>query len=1221
MASSRRTFLKSMIAVAGVVMNGLRGLAEFSSKHTGAAAATEAGPESAEEYTRGLGVYPGDPNEHFGPSLAPAGTDYRNLALLRPAYHSSSYDYNLTAQLVTDGVKDTHLPSWVVTDAYMTHTADLNPGGDGSRGLLPKHEREFFLDENPVQTVDIEGPEPWVLVQLGGGASVPEIDRVDVVVVTPRDLKPENMIVTVLVSADGREWEEAGHARNPAPASAAIIPSSFALPESVFAPSISLSQVSQIRFYRIRFKADNVRRWRVSEVAFFRQDRKVKIGGPHNFTSAWMSAGLGEEWVYVDLGASCEFDRVALYWIKRAAEGSLQVSDDVQNWKDIQTLPAGTDLTDDMKLAGPVRGRYVRVLMKRPSSPDGYILSEFEVYGRGGLVAQPKPAPAPRADGRLDLAGGAWRVQRDSLVNAEGETLAQPGFQDSDWIVATVPGTVLSSYVNVGAVPEPNYGENQMYISDSFFYADFWYRNEFVAPPVGKGQHAWLNFNGINWKAEVFLNGSKLGRIEGAFTRGRFDVTGRLLPGRSNALAVRILKHDHPGSVKTRTLEATYTNGGALGMDSPTFQASLGWDWMPCVRGRNTGMWDDVFLTLSGPVTIENPFVSTALPLPDTSSADVSVEVSLTNHELKAVAGVLRGRFGDVAFEQPVKIPASSTRAVKLDPLTHPVLRLNHPKLWWPVGYGEPNLYDVELKFETPDRKISDAKTFQVGVRQLAYSEAGSALKLWINGRRIVPLGGHTSFSEALLRYRGREYDTLLRYHRGMNFHVLRNWVGQVAGDEFLAACDRHGILLWQEFWLANPWDGPNPADNGMFLENAKDSVLRNRNHPCILLYCARNEGFPPKEIEDGLRKILTELHPGIHFILSSADVVVSGHGPYMSMPRRFYFEHRATPKFHSEIAQVSVPTIESVRTMMPEETLWPPNEMWGLHDFCANGAQHCDLYMKMIDAFYGGASSVDEWVSLAQFVNYEGCRAMFEAQAKNRMGVLLWACGPAWPSFVWQTHDYYLEPSASYFGCKKGAESLHILWNPATESIDVVNHCAGNAQGLTARVEVFNMDGVKKWEKTTSLDIVEDSISSCFKMEYPSGLTPVHFLHLTLSHKGVPISLNSYMRSTEEDNFRAIRTLPKVRVEAGTHAEREGNHWRLTTELHNVSSHPALMVRLKAVREESGDRILPAFYGDNYMTLMPGERRTIQTELKHADTRGENPKIVIEGFNVGEVI
>lgn len=254
-----------------------------------------------------------------------------------------------------------------------------------------------------------------------------------------------------------------------------------------------------------------------------------------------------------------------------------------------------------------------------------------------------------------------------------------------------------------------------------------------------------------------------------------------------------------------------------------------------------------------------------------------------------------------------------------------------------------------------------------------------------------------------------------------MNFHVLRNWTGQVAGDEFLKACDRYGILLWQEFWLANPWDGPNPLDHTMFLENAKDRVLRDRNHPCLLLYCARNEGFPPKPIEDGLRKILTELHPGIHYILSSADVVVSGHGPYMSMPRRFYFQNRETPKFHSEIGQVSVPTIESVRAMMPEESLWPPNEMWGLHDYCTDGNQHCNLHLKMIERFFGSASNVDEWVSLAQFVNYEGCRAMFEAQAKNRMGVLLWACGPGWPSFVWQSHDYYLEPSASYFGCKKG--------------------------------------------------------------------------------------------------------------------------------------------------------------------------------------------------------
>ena len=179
------------------------------------------------------------------------------------------------------------------------------------------------------------------------------------------------------------------------------------------------------------------------------------------------------------------------------------------NWTTLQALPPSAGKVDDIRLAQPAHGRYVRVLMTKPGSPDGYALSEMEVWGRGGPVPQPKPSPGVRADGRLDLAGGAWRLQRDSLVVADGAALSKLGFNDDDWMIATVPGTVLASYYNAGAVPDPNFGDNQAMISDSFFYADFWYRNEFTAPATLAGRHVWLNFDGINWKADVFLNGTR----------------------------------------------------------------------------------------------------------------------------------------------------------------------------------------------------------------------------------------------------------------------------------------------------------------------------------------------------------------------------------------------------------------------------------------------------------------------------------------------------------------------------------------------------------------------------------------------------------------------------------------------------------------------------------------------------------------------------------------
>jgi hypothetical protein len=1176
--------------------------------------ATAAGPAADEVYTRGVGIYPGDPGENFAPSLTPDASTYRNLALHRPAYQSSCYDYNLTAQLITDGIKDAHRPNWVATS--LSHS-----------GVLPKEEREYFLDHNPITSVELRGPQAWVQVELGGSSSVPEIDRVEVLFMGPEEVKPESLSVAVSVSADGRKWEEAGTLTNPALESLAGYPIGYPESRRLYNPSISLGAVSQNRFYRVEIKALEsplpayALQWQVAEVAFYRQNERVEVGGPYSFTSAWMSAGLGEEWVYVDLGARCEFNRVVLSWIARAAEGSVQVSDDAQSWRDIQRLPDSTENTDDLRLTAPAQGRYVRVLMQRPTSADGYILSEMEVYGRGGPVPQSKPASSPQPDGRLDLAGGAWRLRRDSLVQAGGEALSKAGFADQDWIVATVPGTVLSSYLNVGAIPDPNYGENQLLISDTFFYADFWYRNEFTAPELTAGQRAWLNFDGINWKADVYLNGEKLGRIEGGFMCGRFDVTGRLLAGGKNALAVRIQKNDTPGSTKQKTYTNPGKNGGALGYDNPTYHASIGWDWIPTIRGRDTGIWGNVFLSVSGPVTLANPFVATTLPLPDTHQADVKVEVELMNHSPRPVTGTLRGRLGEVEFEQRITIDASATRMAKFDPSTTPGLRIQNPQLWWPVGYGDPRLYPVEMSFQVrKQKKPSDSLAFQTGLRQMTYSEEGGALKIWINGRRFIARGGNWGFSESMLRYRRREYDAAVRYHREMNFTMIRNWVGQIGDEALIAACDRHGVMVWQEFWLANPYDGPDPADDALFMRNANDSVLRFRNHPSIGLYCGRNEGNPPKPLDDGIRKVLAEKHPGLHYISNSAEGVVGGGGPYMAMPLSFYFTVGAHKKFHSEMGMPNIPPIESVRAMMPESALWPQGLEWGLHDFCLGGAQGGETFNKMIEFNYGGANSAEEWVRLAQFVNYEGYRAMFEGQSKYRMGLLLWMSHPCWPSFVWQTYDYYFEPTAAYFGCKKGCEPLHIQWNPVTESIEVVNQSGGNAAGLAARVEVFNLDGTKQWEKSATVDSSEDSMVSCIPMEYPAGLTPLHFLKLSLTREGNVVSTNFYMRGPTEGNYRAIRELPKVDLEAHTRTVRQATRWVLTTDLYNPANRPALMVRLKVVREATGDRILPAIYSDNYIALMPGERRTILTELEHTDTRGEPPSITVDGFNVGRV-
>ncbi len=885
------------------------------------------------------------------------------------------------------------------------------------------------------------------------------------------------------------------------------------------------------------------------------------------------------------------------------------------NWKDIAALPSGDELNEDIKLDKQAKGRYVRVLMTKPASDKNYILSEMQVFGKGGLIPKPKPNPSIKGN-KLYLSGGNWRIQRASEVASTGEQISEPGFKNDDWIAATVPGTALVSYWNVGALPDPNYGENQLMISESFFNSDFWYRDEIEIPSSFKGEKMFLNFDGINWKANIFVNGKKAGRIEGAFIRGIFDVTGLIVPGQKNAIAVRIEKNANIGVIKEQTALSPDKNGGILGADNPTFHASIGWDWIPTIRGRNAGIWNDVYLSTNGPVTLKDPFVNTALPLPDTTSADISIEVTVQNHSTEAVTGKLEAKYGDLKFEKEVSLAGSESKVVKFDPTSVPSLHIINPKLWWPNGYGKPNLYNVEINFTT-GAGISDRCDFKSGIREMAYDDTDGVLKIYINGRRFIGRGGNWGFPESNLEYRGREYDAAVAYHADMNFTMIRNWVGQTGDDEFYEACDRHGIMVWQDFWLANPADGPNPDDPNMFMKNAYDVVRRIRNHPSIAIYVGRNEGNPPEVIDTALVAMVRKIHPGLHYIPNSASGTVSGGGPYNALPVRDYFLLYGWNKLHSERGMPNVMTFESLKRTLPDSALWPQNSQWGIHDYCLEGAQRASSFNEIIEKGFGQSRDARQFTELAQWINYNGYRGMFEGRSITRKGLLLWMSHPAWPSMVWQTYDYYLEPTAAYFGCKKASEPIHIQWNPVFDSIEVVNYNAKDRTGLTAKAEIINMDGSIQWEKETNLDCKEDFTFACFKLEFPKTLSPVHFIRLTLTENKKVISDNFYWRGVDDGNYQALNEMPVVSLQENTSVSQSGEEWTVTTTLKNTTSTPVLMVRLKVVGKNSGERILPVFYSDNYVSLMPGEMKTIVMRMKNEDTRGEKPSVVVSGFNL----
>ena len=1137
---------------------------------------------TAQVMNRPIGQYPGNPSEYYGPKLVQDnGYGSRNIALYRTVYQSSSWDFNLTSQLLTDGIYDKVTPAWLNVT-----TPD---------GALPPHKREACIDGNEWTSNIVMGADTWLQYDWQGMNI--DIDEVEMVCsMAYREEAPQGFKIRLLTSKDGKKWKVAdewkGDSLPGEPSWNRVHSDPNKNSGDDLLPTRKIDHTFKLNgkpfsHMKLEMVTPSAVHWTFTELKM-RKDGKRATGilPATHFVSAWRSLGSQGEWVSIDLGAQCHFDKVVLYWFDQSTEGVIQVSDDQVNWKPVSRFTKKTGKNHRQEIAiGQQTGRFVRLSFE--GQP---LLSEVEVMSNGGMNVQ-APAEGGWQDGKWLLNGGDWQLTRASHPDAKP-------------LVATVPATVLSSYVNAGALPDMNHDDNLMLASESFFNGDFIYKRSFDVPREMQGKRVFLNFDGINWKAEVTLNGTNLGRIEGAFKRGKFDITPYLKPF-DNKLQVLIIANANPGGVKVKTEKNTDFNGGILGADNPTFHATIGWDWISAIRGRDIGIWDDVYLTASSDVTVSDPIVTTTLAESDTL-ATMTPAVMLTNHSEQAVTGTLHGHIGEICFEKQVTLAAGETMEATFSPNEFPQLKEQRMRLWWPNGYGEPYLYDAGYSFMV-DGIQSDAVDFKAGIREVKTVDKDTKLRIYINNRRLIPLGGNWAFSENNLNYRGREFDAAVRHHKEMNYNMIRNWVGMTGDKEFYEACDRYGIMVWQDFWLANPADGPDPDNEAMFMDNARDFVLKIRNHPSIGIYCGRNEGYPPKTIDDGLRNTVATLHPGLDYISSSADDGVSGHGPYWAISAKEYFE-KQTGKLHTERGMPNVMTIEGLSRTLDAEHLWPQNLSWGRHDYTMEGAQRGATFNQMIAENFGEPTSAHEFCDWAQWINYEGYRAMYESGSKDRMGLLIWMSHPCWPSMVWQTYDYYLEPTAAYYGVKHACEPLYVQWNPSTNHVEVVNRSAGHQKG-TAKASIIDLNGKTLWEQTMDYICDEDMTLEMMQVDVPQEIAGAYFLRLTLiDNKGVVRSTNDYVNTTVENDRTSLHDLRRAQMTATA----SGKGVTLT----NTGQVPAVMLRLN-LKGDDGEQILPVIYSDNYLHLMPGESRTIDIEWKNEDARGCKPVVEISGTNV----
>jgi len=891
-------------------------------------------------------------------------------------------------------------------------------------------------------------------------------------------------------------------------------------------------------------------------------------------------------------------------------------------------------------------------------------------------AAVPSAAPPEQA---LTPAGpntwtvGAWRLVESGRLHASQAQISQAGFDDGAWYPAVVPGTVLTTLIARGVYPDPYYGLNNLAIPESLARQDYWYRTTFDAPPDLQNRQLTLTFKGINYDAVVWINGRRAGRIRGAFVRGVFDVTSQIKPGQKNVIAVRVSPPPHPGIPHEESIAAgPGENGGNLAIDGPTFVASEGWDWIPGIRDRNTGIWQPVELHASGRIKLLDPHVITDLPLPRTDEASVSISVPVLNLHTTATAATVEARFEGVAVRKSLQLPPGRSQ------VDFSQLRVHNPRLWWPNGYGSPELYTLTLTV-SDDGRESDARSLRFGIRKLTYElslfdhlgrlrrvevdptaateplidvrheaikqtpngwaesltgagESSPAVRdvptqslspymtIRVNGVPIAARGGSWGTDDALKRVSRERLEPYFKLHKNANVNIIRNWLGQNTEDVFYELADEYGLLVLNDFWESTQDFQVEIEDPQLFLENARDVISRYRNHPSIAVWFGRNEGVPQPIVNEGLAAIVAEEDGTRYYTGSSNRVNLAGSGPYNYRPPVQYFTGLA-PGFSVEVGTPSLSTLESLEASIPEADRWPIGDTLAYHDWHFGGNGDVASFMKAMTAQYGEPTSLADFERKAQMMNLVTYRSIFEGfQAHlwtRNSGRLLWMTHPSWPSNMWQIYSSDYDTAGAYYGVKAACEPLHAQMNLPDFSLTVVNTTREPRRALKLQSRVISLDNRVLAHRTDTVTIAPDSIVTLPSLNLTRyfGHDEVVLVSLSLSDAtGAIVSQNVYWQGREESSLRRLNDLQPQPVTITARAAARRAESFVTVSLLNKGTQPALAAKLTAV-DEHGKRTLPVYYSDNYVSLLPGASKTV--EIRCPSAGAHCAQIELRGWNV----
>ena len=846
---------------------------------------------------------------------------------------------------------------------------------------------------------------------------------------------------------------------------------------------------------------------------------------------------------------------------------------------------------------------------------------------------------APSGGRVKDLSSG-WQIQSSHSVTSAGNTISTESFVPETWYKAVVPSTILGTLVADSVFKNPFQGRNLSKIPDSLFDVPWWYRTTFSLPKKTAGyDHVTLRFLGIIYKAEIWLNGTLVAdssSVFGAFRQFEFDVTNDVHFGAMNTLAVEVYKPE-PGALTVGFV-----------------------DWNPGSPDHNMGLWRPVELHITGDVAIENPFVASKVDTATLKEASLTISAELVNKTDHDVKGELSGRIGNISFSQMVSLSPLQKQVAVFSPKVYHQLEIKNPRLWWTHDFGKSNLYEIHLRF-VEDGTAMDFADFKFGIRQINdYINKEGFRGYLLNGKKILIRGGGWA-DRIFLDQHKENLEAQIDYAVNMHLNAIRmeGFWGE-SGDIF-NLCDEKGILImagiscqweWKNLLGGNAEDENgciiSPKDMTTAAESFEDEIKWLRDHPSIFVWLYGSDKYPRPALEKDYQNILSRYDTTRPYLCSAGDhastitgpSAVKMRGPYDYEPPVYWFSdtaHGGAFGFNTETGPgPQVPLLSSLKKMLDPDSLWPINGEWYYHSSIGE-YRGLPKYDSAIDMRLGKPTDLYDYERKAQFTNYEAMRAMFEAFGAKKFkstGVIQWMYNAAWPKVWWQLYDYYLNPTGALYGAQKACEPIHVVYNPADHGIVVVNSTLQPCNNLTLESNVMDFNLKKVFFSRKKIDAPANSSDEVLVCPQIDTGTPTYFLSLRLYSRGSVVSSNFYALSTTPDrihekesswhatessyaNLTELNALPEVALETSHEFISRGDHYLIKATIRNPTTTLAFMTYLSVKQGKSDEDVLPIFWNENYVTLLPGETKTIEGRFHAGDLHGAQPRLYVTGWNV----